>query len=109
MVMDEVNFLPTRSCMGIDFLIYSFMVLFGDNFCAICLPGSFVYLGGSLLLQEGKCLNYEVPNSPSLWSPRGLLSAQGSTALKCINVTLQDYQNSFGIALSWRSCLQLTV
>lgn len=39
MVMDEVNFLPTRSCMGIDFLIYSFTVLFGDNFCAICLLG----------------------------------------------------------------------
>lgn len=28
MVMDEVGFLPTRSCMGTDFLIYSFTVLF---------------------------------------------------------------------------------
>lgn len=42
--MDEVGFLPTRSCMGTDFLIYSFTVLFGDNFCAICLPGPSVYL-----------------------------------------------------------------
>lgn len=75
----------------------------------LCHLPSWVVWRGSLLLQEGKCLNYEVPNSPSLWSPWGLLSAQGSTALKCINVTLQDYQNSFGIALSWRSCLQLTV
>lgn len=88
MVMDEVDFPPTRSCMGTDFLIYSFTVLFDDNLCAICLPGPSVYLGGSLLPQEGKCLNYEVPHSPSLWSPWGLLSAQGSTALKCINVTL---------------------
>lgn len=45
MVMDEVGFLPTRSCMGTDFLIYSFTVLFGDNFCAMCLPGPSVYLG----------------------------------------------------------------
>lgn len=28
MVMDEVGFLPTISCMGTDFLIYSFTVLF---------------------------------------------------------------------------------
>lgn len=53
-------------------------------------------------------MNDEVPFSPSLWSSWVLLSAQGSTALKCINVTLQDYQNSSGIALSWRSQYEVT-
>lgn len=60
MVMDEVDFLPIRSCMGTDFLIYSFtMLLFWWQFLCHLPSWTLCLFRGSLLLQEGKCLNYE--------------------------------------------------